>query len=220
MGRGEVVDFARLRKEMVQEQLLGRGIKDPRVIEAFLKVPRERFVPKRLQMYAYDDGPLSIGYGQTISQPYMVALMTELLDVDKRDKVLEIGTGSGYQTAILAELAGKVYSVERIPELAERAREVLQDLGYANVRIRVGDGTLGWDTYAPYDKIIVTAGAPKVPAPLIEQLASGGRMVIPVGPRYHQILKVLEKTWDGDVVEKEDIPCIFVPLIGAEGWQE
>ncbi len=220
MGRGEVVDFARLRKEMVQEQLLGRGIKDPRVIEAFLKVPRERFVPKRLQMYAYDDGPLSIGYGQTISQPYMVALMTELLDVDKRDKVLEIGTGSGYQTAILAELAGEVYSVERIPELAERAREVLQDLGYANVRIRVGDGTLGWDTYAPYDKIIVTAGAPKVPAPLIEQLASGGRMVIPVGPRYHQILKVLEKTWDGDVVEKEDIPCIFVPLIGAEGWQE
>lgn len=220
MGRGEVVDFARLRKEMVQEQLLGRGIKDPRVIEAFLKVPRERFVPKRLQMYAYDDGPLSIGYGQTISQPYMVALMTELLDLDKRDKVLEIGTGSGYQTAILAELAGEVYSVERIPELAKRAREVLQDLGYANVRIRVGDGTLGWDTYAPYDKIIVTAGAPKVPAPLIEQLASGGRMVIPVGPRYHQILKVLEKTWDGDVVEKEDIPCIFVPLIGAEGWQE
>ncbi len=220
MGRGEVVNFARLREKMVQEQLLERGIRDSRVIGAFLKVPREKFVPKKMQVYAYEDGPLSIGYGQTISQPYMVALMTELLGLDKRDKVLEIGTGSGYQTAILAELAGEVYSVERIPELAERAQEVLQDLGYANVKIRVGDGTLGWDTYAPYDRIIVTAGAPKVPLPLIEQLAPGGRMVIPVGPRYHQVLKVLEKTSDGEVVEKEDIPCVFVPLIGAEGWQE
>ncbi len=214
------MDFSRLRREMVRRQLASRGITNERVLKAFLEVPREEFVPPQMRIYAYEDGPLSIGYGQTISQPYMCALMTELLDPQPEDRVLEIGTGSGYQAAILSRLVKEVYTVERIPELAERAKKVLEKLGYDNVFVKVSDGTLGWPEFAPYDKIIVTAGAPKVPKGLLEQLKEGGRMVIPVGPRHAQVLKVISKLDDSSVVEEEDTPCIFVPLIGEDGWQE
>ncbi len=212
--------FAVQRERMVQEQLIRRGIKDRRVIEAFLKVPRHLFVDRAYLDEAYNDYPLPIGYGQTISQPYMVAIMLERAELEPHHRVLEIGTGSGYQTALLAEIVKEVYSVERIPQLAERAREVLESLGDENVKIKTGDGTLGWEEFAPYDRIIVTAGAPKIPEPLKEQLSpEGGKLLIPVGPRYSQVLYIVTRRGDEYEIEK-DSPCVFVPLIGEEGWEE
>ncbi len=205
---------------MVEEQLIPRGITDPAVLSAFLEVPRERFVPEELQKYAYEDGPLSIGFGQTISQPYMVAAMTQLLDLKPEDRTLEIGTGSGYQTAILARLCRKVYTVERIPGLLERTKETLNRLGYKNIYFRLADGTLGWEEESPYDKIIVTAAAPEVPSALIDQLKRGGVMVIPVGNRYGQDLLVVEKDEKNGIKMESRMRCVFVPLIGEQGWKE
>jgi protein-L-isoaspartate(D-aspartate) O-methyltransferase len=202
---------------MVERQLMARGIHAPRVLAAMRKVPRHVFVEDTLQTEAYDDSPVPIGEGQTISQPYMVALMTELLDLNGAEIVLEIGTGSGYQTAILAELARQVYTVERLPGLAERARRALTQLQYQNVEFWVGDGTLGWQEHAPYNGIIVTAGAPAVPPALIDQLADGGKLIIPVGDHFSQVLSVLTK--HGERMDKTTAcHCVFVKLIGKNGW--
>lgn len=208
-----------LREKMVREQLKLRGITNPSIIKAFLNVPRELFVPEEEKLYAYEDRPLPIGYNQTISQPYMVAVMTRQLLPMGKDKVLEIGTGSGYQAAILRYLGCKVYSVERIPQLAERAEQTLTKLGL-DVYIKVGDGTLGWEEFAPYDKIIVTAAAKEIPSPLIDQLKIGGRLVLPVGNIFQQELTVVDKISSQKTVKKNAGGCIFVPLIGKYGWQE
>ncbi len=212
------IDFERLRKKMVETQLIPRGIKDKKVIEAFLTVPREKFVPENLKESAYDDTPLPIGEGQTISQPYIVALMTELLQLKGREKVLEIGTGSGYQAAILSEIGCEVYSVERIPSLAKRAGKILQQLGYI-VKIKIGDGTLGWEEYAPYDGIIVTAAGPKIPQSLLTQLKEGGRIIMPVGDLFTQDLIRITKV-KGKFIKENFGGCQFVPLKGKEGWNE
>lgn len=210
--------YEEVRNRMVEEQLVLRGINDRRVLSAFRKVPRHRFIEAGLESRAYEDYPLSIGSGQTISQPYMVALMTERLSLTGGEKVLEIGTGSGYQTAILAELAAEIYSLERISSLAGRAGEKLNEMDYTNVKIEVGDGTLGWPEYSPYDRILVTAGSPEVPQPLIEQLSGKGRLVIPVGGSFGQTLRVIEKT-DKGLKETDVCGCVFVPLVGKFGWQ-
>ncbi len=203
---------------MVQDQVVARGIKDHRVIEAMRLVPRHLFVEEALQGQAYNDRPLPIGDKQTISQPYMVALMTEVLALTGREKVLEIGTGSGYQTAILAECAAKVFSVERIRTLAIRARKLLLDLGYSNVEVKFSDGTVGWPEESPFDAIMVTAGAPAIPQPLIDQLKVGGTMSIPVGESQVQDLIRIIRTEDG--IKKEDLGgCRFVRLIGKYGWE-
>ncbi|NQS89080.1 protein-L-isoaspartate(D-aspartate) O-methyltransferase [Patescibacteria group bacterium] len=213
------MDYQRLREKMVKKQLIPRGIKDERILTAFLQVPRERFVPEEVREDAYGDFPLSIGEGQTISQPYMVALMTQCLDLKGKEKVLEIGTGSGYQTAILAELSGEVYSVERIRIFAQRAGELLRKLKYNNVKILVGNGTLGWKEFSPYDRIIVTAGTKDIPPSLIHQLKEDGVMVIPVGDVHSQDLKVLRKKKE-EIITQAVERCIFVPLIGKYGWGE
>jgi len=206
------------RKNMVDEQLVRRGIKDQRVLNAFLEVPRHKFVEEYLKYKAYDDYPLSIGYGQTISQPYMVALMTEAINPQPEERILEIGTGSGYQAAILSRLCSAVYTIERISALASRARKALDDMGYFNVHIRLGDGTMGLPQDAPYDGIIVTAGAPHVPESLIEQLREDGRLIIPVGDEGIQDLRRIIRTKDG--VKDESLGgCRFVKLIGKNGWQ-
>ena len=206
------------RKNMVDEQLVRRGIKDQRVLNAFLEVPRHKFVEEYLKYKAYDDYPLSIGYGQTISQPYMVALMTEAINPQPAERILEIGTGSGYQAAILSRLCSAVYTIERISALASRARKALDDLGYFNVHIRLGDGTTGLPQDAPYEGIIVTAGAPHVPESLIGQLRENGRLIIPVGDEGIQDLKRIIRTNDG--VKEESLGgCRFVKLIGKNGWQ-
>lgn len=210
-------DYKNLRRRMVETQLIPRGINQPRLLEAFLKVPRHRFVEPALERRAYDDNPLPIGNGQTISQPYMVALMTQALNLKGTERVLEIGTGSGYQAAILAELASQVFSVERLERLARRARQILDELKYHNVAIKIGDGTLGWAEHAPYDAIIVTAGAPQIPKAYWEQLAEGGRLAIPVGDSYGQTLKVIVKQ-DGKPKETDYGGCVFVPLVGKYGW--
>jgi len=207
------------RERMVQYQLAARGITHPRVLEAMRRVPRHLFVPPERVYDAYSDHALPIGEGQTISQPYMVALMTQLLDPAPSHRVLEIGTGSGYQAAILAELANEVVTVEREESLSHRAREVLESLGYRNITFVVGDGTEGYPPLAPYDGIIVTAGAPFIPQPLVEQLAPGGRLVIPVGHRYEQVLTVAEKDEQGKLHISEHGYCVFVPLIGKHGWR-
>jgi len=214
------LDFDLMRKRMVDEQLTVRDIADRDVLDAFLKVPRHRFVAKEYLESSYADHPLPIGNNQTISQPYIVALMTQCLDLGGRTgRVLEVGTGSGYQTAVLAELAAEVYSVERIAELADKATRILNELGYRNVTIKVGDGSLGWQEHAPYDGIIVTAAAPRIPASLIEQLKDGSRLVIPVGGTYGQVLTIAEKR--GASLKTTSVcGCVFVPLVGAEGWQE
>ncbi len=210
------MDYAILKKRMVEHQLIPRGIKDSRVIEAFLKVERHRFIPEQSRGSAYADYPVPIGEGQTISQPYIVALMTECLDLSGNEKVLEIGTGSGYQAAILAELSNQVYSIERFSSLAKSAESLLQDLGYSNIRIRLGDGTLGWSEEAPFSRIIVTAAAPEVPLPLVEQLSEGGKMVLPLGKPFSQILTLIRK--EKDQLKAESIcGCVFVPLIGKYG---
>ncbi len=209
--------YSILREEMVGDQILSRGIKDERIIRAFLNVPREEFVPEELRDLAYRDSPLSIGFEQTISQPYMVALMTEVLDPSPGEKILEIGTGSGYQSAILAYLGAKVFSIERVSQLAEKAKDALSKLGY-QVKIKVGDGTTGWKEEAPFSGIIVTAGVDKVPPPLIEQLEIGGRIVIPLGNRFSQTLTKIEKLSQGRIREERICGCIFVPLIGKYGF--
>jgi protein-L-isoaspartate(D-aspartate) O-methyltransferase len=212
------IDFVAARKELVR--LLRREISDERVLAAFAAVPRERFVPVELQRYAYDDRPLPIGQGQTISQPLMVAIMTQALALQGGEKVLEVGTGSGYQAALLSQLAREVITVERVPELASSAARRLEALGYRNVRVHVVDETLGWPEEAPYDAIIVTAGAPEVPQSLIDQLAMNGRMVIPAGGRRIQQLVRVTKTDAGVRLERLG-ECRFVPLIGGkEGWPE
>ena len=213
------MDFPKARLNMVEEQIISRGIKDPRLIAAMKKIPRHLFVEEALQSQAYSDHPLPIGEKQTISQPYMVALMTETLQLRGKEKVLEIGAGSGYQTAILAELAESVFSIERIRSLAIRARELLYELGYFNVEIKIFDGTLGWMEKSPFDAIIVTAGAPDIPQPLIDQLGKGGRLVIPVGDAFAQDLIRITKTEEG--IKREDLGgCRFVKLIGRHGWED
>ncbi len=211
--------FTSLREKMVSEQISRRGLHAPRLLEAFRRVPRHSFVPPDCQKNAYDDGPLPIGTGQTISQPYIVALMTSLLALEGGENVLEIGTGSGYQAAILAELARTVHTIERHSQLAERASETLVKLGYTNVFIHTGDGTRGWPESSPYQGILVTAAAPSTPRPLLDQLADGGRLVIPVGDHYGQDLQVWER--HGDQFEPESIiPVLFVPLRGEFGWKD
>ncbi|MGC9400607.1 MAG: protein-L-isoaspartate(D-aspartate) O-methyltransferase [Anaerolineae bacterium] len=197
------------------ELIKARGVRDPNVLKAMRAVPRHRFIPGVSRARAYGDYPLSIGHGQTISQPYIVALMTEALELEPGDKVLEVGTGSGYQTAILAEMGMEVYTVEVVPELAARARETLEALGYEHVHYRVGDGWQGWPAHAPYDGIIVTAAPPQIPDPLIEQLTDGGHLVIPVGPPgYYQTLWKVTRV--GDEVRKQDLGGVaFVPLVHA-----
>jgi protein-L-isoaspartate(D-aspartate) O-methyltransferase len=213
-----MIDFPRVRLKMVEDQLISRGVKDPRVIAAMKKIPRHLFVEEALQSQAYTDHPLPIGEKQTISQPYIVALMTEALELIGTEKVLEIGAGSGYQTAVLAELAQKVFSIERIRSLAIKARKLLFELGYFNVEIKIFDGTYGWVEESPFDAIIVTAGGPDIPQPLLDQLAVGGRLVIPVGDAYVQDLIRLRKKEDG--IHKEDLGgCRFVKLIGKYGWE-
>ncbi len=213
------INFKQLREEMVKYQIRRRGIRDDKVLKVMLEIPREEFVPEKIKYRAYEDNPLPIEAGQTISQPYIVALMTELLKLTGKEKVLEIGTGSGYQTAILARLSREVYTIDRIPVLTQKAKDRLTKLGFNNIRFKTGDGTLGWKEYAPYDRIIVTAAAPDVPSPLVEQLKINGRMVIPVGSRYSQIMKIIIKKPD-KIVEKNSIPCIFVKLIGEKGWKD
>ena len=209
--------FAAAGERMVAEQIRARGVADPRVLAALRRVPRHRFIPEHLWSQAYADYPLPIGEDQTISQPYIVALMTEILELKETDRVLEVGTGSGYQAAVLAELAATVFSIDRKGGLADQARSILDSLGYRNIRIRVGDGTLGWPEEAPFDGIIVTAGAPQVPRPLVEQLAVGGRLVIPVGDRFTQTLTCVRQTGEGLKCEYYG-GCRFVRLIGKYGW--
>lgn len=206
------------RETMVREQLQSRGIKDPKILDAFRDIPRHKFVDDYLKYKAYDDYPLSIGYGQTISQPYMVAIMTEALKPEGGSRVLEIGTGSGYQAAILSRLCQTVYSVERLSALASRARKTLDELGIYNVHIRVGDGTRGYAKEAPYDRIVVTAGAPHVPEALVEQLGPSGILIIPVGDQYLQDLKRITKK-EGKTETESLGGCRFVKLIGDNGWE-
>jgi len=210
--------YALARRRMVETQLLAGGVRDPEVLRAMGRVPRHLFVDAALGDRAYGDHALPIGHGQTISQPYMVGAMTQALALAGGEKVLEIGTGSGYQTAVLAEIADRVFSVERIAPLYRRARELLDRLGYHRVVLRHGDGTLGWPDHAPYDAIIVTAGAPHVPQALRAQLAPGGRLVIPVGDRRLQRLLRLTRGDEGDASE-ELCGCVFVDLVGTDGWQ-
>jgi protein-L-isoaspartate(D-aspartate) O-methyltransferase len=212
-------EYALPRQRMVAEQLQRRGVRDERVIRAMGKIPRHRFVDEALVGRAYGDYPLPIGEGQTISQPYMVALMSEALGLTGQERVLEVGTGSGYQTAVLAELCGKVFSIERIKSLADRAIRILDSLGYYNVLVKVGDGTLGWREEAPFDRIIITAAAPAIPEPLVEQLAVGGRLLAPVGDAASQVLRKGTKTPAG--VQWDDLgSCVFVKLIGQQAWPE
>jgi len=211
--------FETLRHLMAEHQLERRGIRDPLVLEAMRSVPREAFVPPELAEEAYADGPLPIGEGQTISQPYIVALMVEALELRRGERVLEIGAGSGYAAAVLAEIAAEVYTVERHAPLAREARERLRALGYQNVQLRVGDGSRGWPEHAPYDAIVVAAGAPEVPEALKEQLAVGGRLVIPVGQgRTLQELLRLRRLSETQYQREELGGVRFVPLVGAEGW--
>jgi protein-L-isoaspartate(D-aspartate) O-methyltransferase len=215
----KTADYGIERNRMVDEQIAFRGVKDPRVLAAMRKVPRHEFLPEAIRSQAYGDHALPIGEGQTISQPYMVALMTELMELKGTERVLEIGTGSGYQAAVLAELCEKVFTVERVKTLADRARQNLDHLGYRNVGMKVYDGTYGWKEMAPFDAIIVTAAAPDVPQALIDQLKEGGRLVIPVGERFTQILVKVIKTATG-TRQETSVPCVFVPLIGNHGWKE
>ncbi len=213
------MNYRQLRQEMVEKQLIPRGISNPRVLRAMAKVERHRFVPVDMRGEAYRDHPLPIGNQQTISQPYMVAAMTEQLALDQPGKkVLEIGTGSGYQTAVLAELAGEVVTMEIHQNLAEKAAKTLENMGYENIHFVVGDGSLGYPPAAPYDGIIVTAGAPHLPQALTEQLAENGRLVIPVGARGYQMLTLIKKI-NGRLISSELFLCSFVPLTGKDGWQ-
>ncbi|MDP3981910.1 MAG: protein-L-isoaspartate(D-aspartate) O-methyltransferase [Chlamydiota bacterium] len=198
---------------MVENQIVSRGVTHPDVLKAMRQVPRHQFVPQPLENLAYTDQPLPIGEGQTISQPYIVALMSETIRPEKTDRILEIGTGSGYQAAVLAEVVQNVYSIEIIPALAKEAQDRLHELGYQNVYTKCADGYLGWPEYAPFDAIVVTAAPPKIPQPLVEQLSEGGRMIIPVADSYPQRLLLVEKK-NGQIQEKEILPVMFVPMTG------
>ena len=220
MGSEALTDrrFERQRRQLI-ETIRDRGIDDLEVLRVFDLVPRHLFVPEGVQHRAYEDAPVPIGFGQTASQPSLQALYLQILRIKQSDKVLEIGTGSGYQTALLGHLAGHVYSVERIRELSVRSRAVLDELRFSNIALLVGDGTIGWSRYAPYDAILVAAASPDVPQALLDQLAEGGRMLIPLGDRNEQILTLFEKTPEG--VRREDVTaCTFVPLLGRFGWAE
>lgn len=207
------------KQRMVSEHLMARGIRDPAVLKAMREVPREAFLPPVMERFAYDDGPLPIEAGQTISQPFMVAYMIEALELSGKERVLEIGTGSGYAAAVLSRCAAEVFTVERLPVLAESARSRLQTLGYRNVLVQLGDGTLGWQDHAPYHAIVVTAGAPEVPGELLEQLSPQGRLVIPVGPTPHlQTLVRMRRIAEAKFQREELCPVRFVPLIGEQGW--
>ena len=214
--------FEDQRRAMVQEQIIARGINEQKVVDALLKVPRHLFVPEDIRHLSYQDSPLSIGNGQTISQPYIVALMTNLLEIKSSDKILEIGTGSGYQTALLAEMCETVYTVERIGQLSQYARKILNELAYKNIHFKVGDGTLGWKNGVPscseFNKIIVTAAAPDIPQSLMEQLADKGLMIIPAGNRMYQELILIKREKD-KYFQSNYGGCTFVPLIGKEGWK-
>ena len=212
-----LMDYQAARKRMVDGQIAVRGITSPRILGAFLEVPRHRFVPESQQTFAYQDGPLPIGLGQTISQPYIVAYMTDLLQLTGAERVLEIGSGSGYQAAILGTLAAEVHTIERHPSLAENAARLLNELGYTNVKVHKGDGTMGLEQYAPYQAIMVTAAAPEVPIPLLKQLEDGGKLVMPVGNRGGQVIVLYKR--EGDGFHRQDLaPVAFVPLIGEHGW--
>ncbi len=211
------MDFEAARASLIEH--LRREIRDERVLGVMERIPRERFVPSESRYQAYEDRPLPIGEGQTISQPFIVALMTQEMELVAGQRVLELGTGSGYQVAVLAELAGHVVSVERLPKLAHRARQILDELGYTNIEIHLAEKAMGWPAAAPYEAIMVTAGAPKIPQELLDQLAMGGRLVIPVGSRYEQELVKVTKRQDRDLVEKLGA-CRFVPLIGDGAWEE
>lgn len=215
------VDFLNLSvaNERLVKKLREKGIGDERVLDAFRKVPRHLFVDGAMYAQAYDDNALPIGFGQTISQPFVVALMTQILELKKDEKILEIGTGSGFQTAVLAQFSRRVYTIERQRELGEASRKRLREMGYVNVVCKIGDGTIGWKQYSPFDKIIVTAGAPVVPATLIEQLSVGGRMIIPAGDRKRQELHIFDKTENG-YEQRSAGEVTFVPLIGEHGWEE
>ncbi len=211
-------EFRIARKRMVEEQIAARGVLNPRLLAVMESVPRHLFVPADDLPWAYADGPMPIGHGQTISQPYIVALMTELLQVESTDRILEVGTGSGYQAAVLGQMAAGVHTVEVSPELAAQAARTLTDLGYANVYVHAGDGSLGWSEAAPYDGILVAAAAPSAPQPLLDQLAEGGRLVIPVGSRGFQQLEVWKRT--GQEFERQvNLAVAFVPLRGEHGWK-
>jgi protein-L-isoaspartate(D-aspartate) O-methyltransferase len=213
-------DYAVLRERMVRDLVAARGVRDQRVLGAMRKVPRHLFVRDHLRSQAYGDHALPIGSSQTISQPYIVARMTELLELAAHHSVLEIGTGSGYQTALLALLARRVYSLERIAELAQQAIPRMRQMGLENVKIQVFDGTVGWSEWAPYDRILVAAGSPKVPEPLLEQLAPGGSLLIPEGPRQAQRLVLYRKSSRGELRRKEGEEVVFVPLVGRHGWKD
>jgi len=215
-----VKDYTISRRRMVEEQVIDRGVTDPRVLDAMLKVPRHKFVEEALASKSYQDAPLPIGEKQTISQPYMVAVMSEALMLDGSERVLEVGTGSGYQAAVLALLADRVFSLERIASLARRARKVLDDNGFSKVNIRLADGTVGWQDMAPFDGIIVTAGAPKVPQEYLDQLSLGGRLIIPVGDRESQVLMRITRVGEAEYKEEKMLGCRFVPLIGSQGWKQ
>ena len=212
-------DFRIAREKMVKDQLVTRGIKNERVLQVMGKIPRHLFIEEALAGEAYNDHPVPIGEKQTISQPYIVALMTEALELKRDENTLEIGTGSGYQTAILAELSSRVYTIERIEFPLMNARKILAKLGYTNILFKIFDGTTGWREYAPFDTIMVTAGAPDLPKPLIDQLADNGRMVIPIGDRYSQeLIKIIRK---GKSLKQKNLGgCRFVNLIGIHGWQD
>jgi len=213
------LEFKKARELMVQSQLVPRGVKDKRVLDAMLRIPRHEFVPPKYRNRAYDDCALPIEEGQTISQPYMVASMTELLQLTGTETVLEIGTGSGYQSAVLSRLSSRVYTVERICPLGDSARERLARLGFNNVEVIAGDGSMGLPEHTPYDRIIVTAGSPKLPEPLTEQLTEGGIMVIPVGTETSQSLIRVKKS-EGRLSEDYHTPCVFVPLVGKHAWSQ
>jgi protein-L-isoaspartate(D-aspartate) O-methyltransferase len=212
------MDYAIARRRMVERELQGRGIRDRRVLDAMLQVPRHLFVEEALQGRAYGDAPLPIGEKQTISQPYIVALMTEALGLTGGERILEIGTGSGYQAAVLSRVVSKVFSVERFPSLARRARRILDQIGCTNVNIKVTDGTFGWEESAPFDGIIVTAGAPSVPQKYLDQLSPGARLIIPIGNQDSQILMRITKSEHNTCSEERLIDCRFVPLVGRFGW--
>ncbi len=212
--------FSLARERMVRDQIEARGIKDKRLLNVMRKIPRHLFVEEALRDQAYNDYPLPIGEGQTISQPYIVALMTEALELKGQEKVLEIGTGSGYQTAILAELAQSVFTIERVPTLMQRAKAILDSLGYFNVAYKTGNGTLGWPEVAPFQGIIVTAAAPEIPQPYVEQLDIGGKLVIPLGDKFSQVLYKIIKLPDGRIKKQYLCGCRFVPLVGIYGWSE
>ncbi len=211
--------YDRPRKQMVEKFVIQAGIQDPQVIAAMQRVPRHLFVSPAMNHQAYNGGSLPIGYGQTISHPTTVAYMSQLMQITGGEKILEIGTGSGYQAAVLAEIGAKVYTIERIAGLADQTRSLLEKLGYYSIAVKIGDGSIGWNEFAPYQRIIVTAGAPAIPENLLNQLAGGGRMLIPVGEGDQHYLQIIDKV-DGDIVVKKENSRNFVPLVGEKGWAE